>query len=234
MEVLEAAAGPKTRLIYLNYPNNPTGALARPETFTGALAFGERTGAAFLHDLADSSLGFHGSRPLSALAVDRERERTAEIQSLSKTYSMAGWRVGFAAGNASLIAAIRQFQSHAFSSMFGATQEAGAAALSGDQSAAAELVAVYERRRDLVVAGLRALGWCVDEPGGTFFVWAEVPGGEDAIAFTARLREEQRVALAPGDGFGARGRGHVRISLVHDEDTLTEMIERLEAFARRR
>jgi aminotransferase len=221
------------RVLLLNYPNNPTGALATRETFEGAVAFAERTGAAFVHDFAYASLGFDGRRPLSALAVDAGLERTVEVQTLSKTYSMAGWRFGYAAGNASLIDGMRRYQAHAFSTMFGATQEAAAAALAGDQSAAAELVDVYQHRRDLVVSGLRTLGWDVFVPEGTFFVWMRVPGGADAVDFAARLREEERVAVAPGDGFGPRGRGHIRIGLVHDEQSLVELIERLDAFTRR-
>ena len=215
--------------LILNYPNNPTGALATRQTFESAISFAGRTGAAFIHDFAYSSLGFDGRRPLSALAVDPSLEVTVELQTLSKTYSMAGWRFGFAAGNASLIAAMRRYQSHAFSTMFGAMQETAADALGGDQSAAVELVEVYERRRDLVVAGLERLGWEVVRPEGTFFVWAKAPGG-DAVAFAEQLRERARVAVAPGDGFGALGRGYVRLALVEDEATLAETIERLAAF----
>lgn len=221
----------RAAVVMLNYPNNPTGALASTSTFESAVEFARRTGAAFVHDFAYSSLGFAGDRPLSALAVDRGFDVTVEVQTLSKTYSMAGWRFGFAAGNASLIAAMRGYQSGAFSTMFGATQEAAAAALAGDQSAADDLVRVYRRRRDLVVAGLRRIGWDVIVPDGTFFVWVRVPG--DAVALAHRLREEARVAVAPGDGFGPGGRGHIRLGLVHDEETLTELIERLDAFTRR-
>lgn len=247
------------RVLLLNYPNNPTGALATRETFEHALAFTERVGAAFIHDFAYSSLGFGGRRPLSALAVDNSLERTVELQTLSKTYSMAGWRCGFAAGNASIIDAMKRYQAHAFSTMFGATQEAAAAALSGDQTAAHDLVGIYERRRDLVVSGLRAIGCDVIAPEGTFFVWMRVPRARaaadrvgsgaagagssargagstddiDAVDFARRLLLEERVALAPGDGFGPRGRGHLRLGLVHDEQTLSELIERLDAFMRR-
>jgi aminotransferase len=220
-------------LLILNYPNNPTGALATRATFEGAIEFARRTGAAFLHDFAYSSLGFDGHRPLSALAVDSDRAGTVEVQTVSKTYSMAGWRVGYAAGNASILAAIARYQAHAFSTVFGAAQEAAAAALDGDQAAAADLVAMYERRRDVVVAGLRRIGWEVSAPEGTFFVWARVPGGADALEFARRLREERRVAVAPGDGFGPAGRGHIRIGLVRDEETLSELLDRLDAFASR-
>ncbi len=213
------------RLLLLNYPNNPTGAIADSSVFEGALELTRRVGAAFVHDFAYSSLGNGTTRPLSALSVDRETERTVELQTLSKTYSMAGWRVGFAAGNPSIIAAMRRYQAHAFSLIFGATQEAAAAALDGDQNIVDELVAIYQRRRAVVTAGLRDIGWEVVGGEGTFFVWARVPG--DAAEIAARLLEECRVAVAPGDGFGERGRGHIRIGLVHDESILAEMIDRL-------
>ncbi|MFG6446605.1 aminotransferase class I/II-fold pyridoxal phosphate-dependent enzyme [Microbacterium sp. P07] len=225
---LDAVAA--ARVLVLNYPNNPTGALATAATFEGALAVARRTGAAFIHDFAYSSLGFDGRRPLSALTADHDLDSTVELQTLSKTYSMAGWRFGFAAGNSSVIDAMARYQAHAFSTMFGATQVAAAAALGGDQDAAADLVAVYERRRDLVVSGLRAAGWDPVEPEGSFFVWVRVPGGGDARAFAHRLREEQRVAVAPGDGFGEGGRGFFRIGLVHDDATLAELVERLASF----
>lgn len=218
----------QARLLMLNYPNNPTGAVADRALFEDALAFTRRIGAAFVHDFAYASLGAEGERPLSALSVDAAAERTVELQTMSKTYSMAGWRVGFAAGNPSLIAAMRAYQAHAFSLVFGATQEAAAAALAGDQAIVEELATLYARRRRFVVDRLRAIGWDVVNSQGTFFVWVRVPG--DAIEIAARLREECRVAVAPGDGFGGRGRGHVRIGLVHSDEVLAEMIERLAGF----
>jgi aminotransferase len=220
---------PGASALLLNYPNNPTGALAADGTFEGALAASERLGAAFIHDFAYASLGFDGRRPRSALAVDSGLERTVEVATLSKTYSMAGWRFGFAVGNASLIAAMRRYQSHAYSTIFGATQEAAAAALGGDQSAADDLVAVYERRRDRMVTGLRRLGWSLAVPEGTFFVWARVPDGGDDVEFAERLLEHARIAVAPGSGFGSRGRGWVRFGLVIDETTIDEVLDRLAA-----
>jgi len=216
-------------VLILNYPNNPTGALARPETFERAIEFAGRTGAAFIHDFAYASLGFGGQRPLSALEIDRGHEHTVEVQTLSKTYSMAGWRFGYAVGNASIIQAMRAYQAHAFSTIFGATQEAAAAALDGDQQIVRELTAIYERRRDLLVEGLRALGWEVSAPEGTFFVWARVPGVDDDVAFADRLRSELRIGVAPGSGFGPGGRGYVRLGLVSDDATLAELIERIAA-----
>ncbi len=211
--------------LLLNYPHNPTGATATTATFDSAVAESARLGAAFIHDFAYSSLGF-GARPLSALQVDQTR--TVEISTLSKTYNMAGWRFGFAVGSAEIIAAMRGYQSHAFSTIFGATQDAAAAALGGDQDAAQDLIAVYRERRDVVVRALRAQGWDVIDAAGTFFVWIAVDESDDA-AFARRLLDAHGVAVAPGSGFGERGRGHIRLALVHPVERLLEMIERIGA-----
>ena len=211
--------------VLLNYPHNPTGATATSMTFERTVTEAERLGAAFIHDFAYSSLGFE-RRPLSALTVDIDR--TVEVSTLSKTYNMAGWRIGYAAGSAEIIGIMRGFQAHAFSTIFGATQDAAAAALAGDQSAADALVDLYRRRRDLVVNGLRARGWDVSPADGTFFVWV-ASGGVDDTVLARRLLEERGVAVAPGSGFGDRGRGYIRLALVHPLDRLAELVERLGA-----
>lgn len=213
-------------VLMLNYPHNPTGAAAVPGTFDVALDVSERLGAAFVHDFAYSSLGYDRP-PLSALAADPSFERTVELSTLSKTYNMAGWRLGYAAGNASIVAAMRAYQETAFSTVFGAMFDTGVAALAGDQAAARELVDVYRRRRDVVVDALRASGWHVAAPGGTFFLWLRV-GGDDE-AFARDLLAERGVAVSAGSGFGPSGRGHVRLSLVHDEAVLLRALERFPA-----
>ncbi|MEV4666726.1 aminotransferase class I/II-fold pyridoxal phosphate-dependent enzyme [Microbacterium sp. LWO12-1.2] len=209
--------------ILLNYPHNPTGAVATVSTFDDAVAESTRLEAAVINDFAYSSLGYD-ARPLSALTVDTSR--TVEVSTLSKTYNMAGWRIGFAAGAAPLIAAMRSYQAHAFSTIFGATQDAAAAALAGDQEVAHDLLATYLARRDLVVDALRAQGWDVVAPSGTFFVWVGLRGDDD-VAFAERLLAEHGVAVAPGSGFGAGGAGFIRISLVHPLERLHELVERL-------
>ncbi|MFD1713800.1 aminotransferase class I/II-fold pyridoxal phosphate-dependent enzyme [Amnibacterium flavum] len=220
---------PEAAAVLLNYPNNPTGALATLDTFAKAHAESRRLGAAFIHDFAYSTLGSHGVRPLSALTTGVEGN--IEVSTLSKAYNMAGWRFGYAVGDPDLIAAMKRYQSHAYSTIFGATQDAAAAALSGDQSAAVELVEVYERRRNLVVGALREQGWDVFEPEGAFFVWFRSPDPDD-VAYAGRLLTEHGVAVAPGSGFGSLGRGYLRLGLVHPEQTLSTLVERLaEAFA---
>lgn len=216
----------RAAVMLLNYPNNPTGAVADEATFETALEVSGRLGAAFVHDFAYGSVGFD-RRPLSALSVDSGLERTVEVSTLSKTYNMAGWRVGYAVGNASAIAAMRAYQESAFSAVFGALHEAAAAALGGNQTEALALVDVYRRRHDVVVAALRRAGWEVTPSGGTFFVWLRT-GGDD-VALARDLLEERGVAVAAGSGFGANGAGHIRLSLVHDEETLLRAVERFPA-----
>ncbi|MGW8484434.1 aminotransferase class I/II-fold pyridoxal phosphate-dependent enzyme [Microbacterium sp. NPDC055903] len=209
-------------VLLLNYPHNPTGAIATTATFERAVAESARLGAVFVNDFAYSSLGFSG-RPSSALEVDDSR--TVEVSTLSKTYNMAGWRIGFAVGAPDAISAMRGYQAHAFSTIFGATQDAAAAALGGDQAAADELVGVYRARRELVAKGLSQRGWDVIDADGTFFLWISV-GGDD-VALAERLLADRGVAVAPGSGFGERGRGHIRLSLVHSFERLGELVERI-------
>lgn len=215
------------RVVLLNYPHNPTGALAAPGVFDEASERARERGALFVNDFAYADLVFDGHRAESALAGGRRAEHTLELSTLSKGYSMAGWRFGYAAGGAEAVRILRRYQAHGTGVLFGATQDTAAAALGGDRDAVAELVAVYARRRLVVTEGLRSLGWEFARTSGTFFIWARVPSGEDDVAFAQRLLVEHGVAFAPGSGFGPAGRGWLRIGLVHDETVLQDMIARL-------
>jgi len=204
--------------IYLNYPSNPA-AVAPPDgTFAEAVAFAERTGAVVLHDFAYGDLVFDGRRPASFLAEPGAKEVGVELFSMSKSYGMAGWRLGFVVGNAEIVRRLELLNDHVRAGIFVALQEAAVAALTGPQESVEERRALYEARRDRVLAAL---------PGarseGTFFAWLTLPEG----VTVDRILEEARVALAPGEGFGARGAGHARISLAVADDVLDEGIERL-------
>jgi aminotransferase len=211
-------AMPTAAAIYLNYPSNPTGLAAGEGVFADAVRFAERTGAAVLHDFAYGDLVFDGRRPASFLAEPGAKKVGIELFAMSKTYGMAGWRLGFAVGNAELVRRLDVMQSHLRAGIFAPLQEAAIAALLGPQDTVEERRALYEARRDRVVAAL---------PGarseGTFFAWLRLPEGVTA----ERILEEERVALAPGEGFGARGAGHARISLAVSDDVLDEGLERL-------
>jgi aminotransferase len=211
--------------MYLNFPTNPTAAAAPEGVFDEAVAWARRNDAWVMHDFAYGDLVFDGRRPQSFLAADGAREAGIELFSMSKSYGMAGWRLGFALGNEALVRRIETVQDHAFAGIFRPVQEAGVAALTGPQDSVDERRATYERRRD---AALAALGDIEARSEGTFFVWFRLPDG----ITVEQVLSEQRVALAPGEGFGTRGAGWARLSLAVTDETLELGLERLRtAFA---
>jgi L-glutamine---4-(methylsulfanyl)-2-oxobutanoate aminotransferase len=214
------AAPAEAAALYLNYPSNPVAACAPAGVYEEAIEWAERAGAWVLHDFAYGDLVFDGREPSSFLTVDGARETGVELFSMSKSYGMAGWRLGFALGNAELVARIEDLQNHQFAGVFRPVQEAGVAALTGPQESVEERRALYERRRDRAVAALRACEPCGE---GTFFVWFRLPDGLTC----ERLLDEHRVAVAPGEGFGERGRGFARLSLATPDDRLDLGLERL-------
>jgi aminotransferase len=213
-----AAAPAEASALYLNYPSNPAALAAGAEVFVDAVAYAQRSGALVLHDFAYGDLVFDGRAPASFLATEGAREVGAELFSMSKSYGMAGWRLGFVVGNAELVRRLELLNDHVRAGIFAPLQEAAIAALTGPQETVFERRALYEARRDRVVAAL---------PGargeGTFFVWWRLPDG----LTVERVLDEARVALAPGKGFGSRGAGHARISLAVPDETLDEGLERL-------
>ena len=206
--------------MYLNYPTNPTATAAPAGVFDDAVAWARRNDAWVMHDFAYGDLVFDGRRPESFLAAEGAREVGIELFSMSKTYGMAGWRLGFALGNTELVSRIENVQDHAFAGIFRPVQEAGIAALTGPQDSVEERRATYERRRDRALAALNGLE---ARSEGTFFVWFRLP---DGIA-VERILIEGRVALAPGEGFGARGAGWARLSLAVTDEILDTGLERL-------
>jgi L-glutamine---4-(methylsulfanyl)-2-oxobutanoate aminotransferase len=214
------AAPSRAAALYLNYPSNPLAACVPDGAFEEAIEWAHRTGAWVMHDFAYGDLIFDGRTPQSFLTVDGAREIGFELFSMSKTYGMAGWRLGFAVGNAEITRRIEDLQNHQFAGVFMPVQEAGIAALTGPQDSVEERRATYERRRDRALEALD--GW--DARGeGTFFVWFKLPEGLSC----EQLLEEHRVAVAPGEGFGDRGRGWARLSLATPDDRLNEGLRRL-------
>jgi L-glutamine---4-(methylsulfanyl)-2-oxobutanoate aminotransferase len=214
----ETAPREDVAAVYLNYPANPAAVAAPSGVFEEAIAFAEETGAAIVHDFAYGDLVFDGRHPESFLAVDGAHEVGVEMFSLSKSYGMAGWRLGFVVGNAEIVERLNLLQEHNRSGIFVPLQKAAIAALTGPQDTVEERRALYERRRDRVVPEI---------PGarceGTFFVWFPLPEG---VTFE-RLLADHRVAVAPGEGFGERGRGHARLSLATADEALEEGLARL-------
>jgi aminotransferase len=208
--------------MYLNFPSNPTAATVPDGLFAEAVQWAERNEAWVLHDFAYGDLVFDGRRPQSFLAVDGARYVGIELFSMSKTYRMAGWRLGFAIGNAELVRRIELLQDHAFAGIFRPIQEAGIAALTGPQDSVERRRATYERRRDRALAALEGIQ---AQSEGTFFVWFRLPDG----VTVDQLLVEHRVAVAPGEGFGARGAGWARLSLAVSDEMLDRGLERLRA-----
>ncbi len=217
----------KAKLMFLNYPNNPTGAQATPEFFEETVKLANEHNICVVHDFAYGAIGFDGLKPPSFLQAKGAKEIGIEIYTLSKAYNMAGWRVGFAVGNESVIAALELLQDHLYVSLFGAIQEAAAEALTGPQECVKELNALYERRRNVFIGGLRDLGWNVTAPEGSFFAWLKVPEGFTSVDFSDLLLEKAHIIVAPGIGFGTFGEGYIRVGLLANEARLVEAVRRI-------
>lgn len=217
----------EAKLLFLNYPSNPTSAIANQTFFDDTVALAKKHNLAVVHDFAYGALGYDDEKPQSFLQSAGAKEIGIELYTLSKTYNMAGWRIAFAVGNPSLIESITLLQNHDNVSPFGAIQEAAAAALLGDQNSVKELVHVYERRRDVFIHELKQIGWNVIAPKGSFFCWFPVPKGYTSESFTDLLLKKAHVAVAPGNGFGKSGEGYIRLGLLTGEERLVEAARRI-------
>ncbi|MCT4782366.1 MULTISPECIES: aminotransferase class I/II-fold pyridoxal phosphate-dependent enzyme [Exiguobacterium] len=215
------------RLMYLNYPSNPTGAVATPQFFEETVRFAHERELMVVHDFAYGSIGFDGHVPPSFLQAEGAKEVGIEVYTMSKAFNMSGWRVAFAVGNKDIIEAINTYQDHVHVSVFSAIQEAAVAALESPKAIRDDLSRLYETRRDRLVDGLRQAGWDVSVPKGSFFVWARVPEG-DAKSFADKLLHEAGVAVTPGYFFGSEGERYVRFGLVSSEPKIDEAVERIE------
>jgi LL-diaminopimelate aminotransferase len=215
-------------MMWLCYPNNPTSATATRAFFRRAIDFACANEILVCHDAAYSEIYFDGEKPISLLEIEGAREVGVEFHSLSKTYNMTGWRVGFAVGNAELIAGLGAVKTNVDSGVFQAVQEAAIAALDGDQSCVEEARSVYQSRRDLLLRALERAGLTATAPRATFYVWVETPKGYTSAEFATRVLEQTGVVITPGTGFGPSGEGFVRFSLTVNGDRLSEAVGRIE------
>ncbi|HHP1036571.1 TPA: pyridoxal phosphate-dependent aminotransferase [Bacillus thuringiensis] len=218
----------RAKLMFLNYPNNPTGATASKDFFDATIHFANKHNILVVHDFAYGAIGFDGQKPVSFLQADGAKNIGIEIYTLSKTFNMAGWRIAFAVGNESVIEIINLLQDHMYVSIFGAVQDAAREALLSSQSCVIDLVNSYESRRNALISACHSIGWNVDIPTGSFFAWLPVPKGYTSEQFSNILLEKAHVAVAPGVGFGEHGEGYVRVGLLHTEDRLREAINRID------
>ena len=218
----------RAKILWLNYPNNPTGAIAPMAFLEKAVAFAKKYEIVLAHDAPYTDVCFDGYRAPSILEIPGAKDVAVEFNSLSKTYNMAGWRLGMAVGNAQVINYLHTFKSQVDSSQFQPILDAGIAALAGDQSWLEERNEIYQHRRDVVLQGLRTAGFTVDTPPAAIYVWAQLPAGEkDSITFCNRLLEETGVSTTPGIVYGQHGEGYLRISLGTATHRIEEAMERI-------
>jgi LL-diaminopimelate aminotransferase len=225
-EIPEAVAQ-KAKIIFINYPNNPTSAIAERSFFEEIVAFARRYQIIVCHDAAYSEIAFDGYQPLSFLEVEGAKEVGVEFHSLSKTFNMTGWRIGFVVGHSEIVSGLGRIKTNIDSGLFQAIQEAGTEALNHLDTPLPEIINIYERRRDVMVKGLREIGLEVDRPKATFYLWIQVPKGYSSAQFSTLLIEKGGIVATPGNGFGEEGEGYIRMAITVDETRLKEAIERL-------
>ncbi|HWR38287.1 MAG TPA: aminotransferase class I/II-fold pyridoxal phosphate-dependent enzyme [Patescibacteria group bacterium] len=224
---IDPAVLQRTKIMILNYPNNPLAAVAPREFLVDAVNLAKKYNFLICYDFAYSDLAFDGYQPDSILSIPGAREVAIEFNSLSKTYSLAGCRIGYVVGNSQVISLLSRLKSNFDYGIFYPIQQAAVAALTGPQDCVAATAAAYQRRRDIIVDGFNAMGWKVDRPKASMYVWAPVPTKESSFDFTVSLLKNTGVALIPGSAFGDCGEGYVRVALVQPEDRLQEAVDRI-------
>jgi len=227
LESIPSEVVKRAKMMFINYPNNPTAAVATKEFFDSVVAFADKHDIIVCHDAAYSEMSYDGFKPTSFLEVDGAKSVGIEFHSLSKTYNMTGWRIGFAVGCADLVNALGQVKSNIDSGVFQAVQIAGVAALKGDQACVDQMCRTYQERRDILVGGLRSLGLSVEKPRATFYVWMDVPKGYSSAEFSSRLLSDAGIVTTPGNGFGSAGEGYIRMALTVAKERMKEVVERI-------
>jgi LL-diaminopimelate aminotransferase len=217
----------RAKLMFLNYPNNPTSAVSSEPFFRQVVEFAKKNDIIVVHDNAYSELSFDGYKAPSFLKVDGAMDVGIEVHSLSKTYNMTGWRIGFAVGNAEILNGLGNVKTNIDSGAFEAIQEAGIEAMRGPQDCIEDMQKIYTQRRDALMVGLRGLGIDIEPPKATFYIWAPVPVGHDSMSFSKLLLEEAGVVATPGNGFGEYGEGYIRFALTQTVDRIREAVERI-------
>ncbi|MEF3308456.1 aminotransferase class I/II-fold pyridoxal phosphate-dependent enzyme [Paenibacillus sp. GYB004] len=233
-EIPEETAA-RAKFILLNYPGNPLAAVAEIGFFEELVEYARQRDLLIVHDAAYSEMAFDGFRPRSVLEVPGAKDIAVEFHSMSKSFNMAGCRLAFLVGNKEAVQALRTLKSNIDYGVFAAVQEAGIAALDDHASGSGwEVASVYERRRDIMVEGLRSVGWDVPKPKATMFIWVPIPAGWTSRQISREMLLSAGVVVIPGDAFGEQGQGFVRIALVQEEDRLAEAVRRIGRFLHER
>ncbi len=217
----------RAKLMFLNYPNNPTAAVADRAFFEKAVEFARKHNIIICQDAAYCELAYDGHKPVSILEVPGAMDVAIEFHSLSKTYNMTGWRIGFAVGNREIVSALGAVKTNVDSGVFRAIQYAGMAALRSPERTVADIMSIYAERRDTLVDGLQSLGWQVPKPKATFYVWAPTPSGYTSSELSTMLLKETGIVTTPGIGFGRNGENYIRIALTVGKERLAEAVERI-------
>ncbi len=228
LEAIEPSVLAKAKMIFVSYPNNPTGAVIEDDFFTRLVAFARENDLLVVHDNAYADITYDGYVAPSFLETQGAVDVGVEMFSLSKSYNMTGWRSGALVGNSEVVDAFWRLKTNMDSGMFGAVQRASIAALTGPQDCVHEMCAVYQRRRDLLVKALRDVGIQAQPPKGTIYVWVPVPEGYTSASFTEQVLEQADVIVTPGAAYGSAGEGYVRLSLTVPDERLQEAVDRIE------
>ncbi len=228
LEAIPTELARRAKVLFINFPNNPTAATAEREFFQQAVDFARAYDLIVCHDAAYTEMGFEGYKPMSFLEIGGAKEIGIEFHSLSKTYNMTGWRLGFAVGNAQILNGLGQIKSNIDSGAFNAVQWAGITALEGDQGCVREMQRIYQDRRDTLVNGLRKTGLDPEMPKATFYVWCPTPVKYTSQEFTSLLLREAAIVTTPGSGFGEPGEGYVRMALTVTKERIEEAVERIQ------
>jgi LL-diaminopimelate aminotransferase len=218
----------RTKMMFINYPNNPTSATADRSFYKEVVEFAKENNIIVVHDNAYSEMVYDGYKAPSFLSVDGAMDVGIELYSLSKTYNMTGWRIAFAVGNEHLIKGLGKVKSNIDSGVFDAVQRAGIAALTSSQQCVNDMNRIYEQRRDVLLKGLKGIGLDVKPPKATFYMWVRVPDGYDSMGFSKLLLEKAGIVATPGVGFGQYGEGYIRFALTQSTDRIKEAVYRME------
>jgi len=227
LDAIEEDVARRCKLMHINYPNNPTGAVCDKAFYKKVIFFAKKYDIIVCSDAAYTEMSFDGFNPPSFLEVAGSREVGMEFHSLSKTFNMTGWRVGMAVGNPEMLNGLAKVKANIDSGIFTAVQVASIEALKHAERVRSEMNSIYSKRRDLLVDGLNEIGWTIKKPKATFYVWASVFGKYDSFSLAKAILEKTDIIVTPGNGFGSSGEGYVRMALTVDKEKLSEAVERI-------
>ncbi|MCK5451143.1 MAG: LL-diaminopimelate aminotransferase [Candidatus Omnitrophica bacterium] len=227
LESIDENVAKRAKIMHINYPNNPTGAVCDKPFYEKIIAFAKKHNIIVCSDAAYTEMSFDGYDPMSFMEVDGAKEVGVEFHSLSKTFNMTGWRVAMAVGNAEMLNGLAKVKANIDSGIFTAVQVAAIEALKNSEKIRDEMNAIYTKRRDILVEGLNAAGWNVTKPKATFYIWAPVFGGYDSFSLAKAILEKADIIVTPGNGFGESGEGYIRMALTVDKEEIVEVVKRV-------